>query len=209
MTEETRYWLLTGEVPTGPATVAEIHAQIAAGTMTWKTKVCRVGDTEWVPFLELSAEKGVVDRVRSPLSGGAAPFSEPGKSKFAENTGSEIASPASMSSVEPKLPPDKQKTRTRLPTYWGLMVMMVISGFVYKEWGNKLLPAFFGPTQAKRKEWHDKYVPNAIASSWGRVTKIRKEADRVVIDIDLTIPIQNQRKLQVNYSAEMACTGSP
>lgn len=54
MTEETRYWLLTGEVPTGPATVGEIHTRIAQGTMTWQTKVCRVGDANWVPFLDVS-----------------------------------------------------------------------------------------------------------------------------------------------------------
>lgn len=53
MAEETRYWLLTGELPTGPVAKAELHSQLAEGKLTWQTRVCRVGDSQWITLLEL------------------------------------------------------------------------------------------------------------------------------------------------------------
>ncbi len=46
-----RYWLLAGPTPTGPFSVAEVHAELAAGRVTWDTPACVVGATAWQPLL--------------------------------------------------------------------------------------------------------------------------------------------------------------
>ncbi len=40
-----RFWLLLGRVPSGPLTVAEVHAKLANGEVTPQTLVCPLGDT--------------------------------------------------------------------------------------------------------------------------------------------------------------------
>ena len=50
MPESVRYWLLIGEVPSGPFTVAEVRAKLAAREATWETPACAVGGT-WGPLL--------------------------------------------------------------------------------------------------------------------------------------------------------------
>lgn len=46
------YWLLVGEVPTGPFSVAEVHARLAAGEATWQTPASPVGGAKWLPLVE-------------------------------------------------------------------------------------------------------------------------------------------------------------
>lgn len=55
-----QFWLLTGEVPSGPFSVAQIHAKLSAQEVTWETQACRVGAGTWRPLL------------RTPGSGPAA-----------------------------------------------------------------------------------------------------------------------------------------
>lgn len=50
---DVRYWLLTGEVPAGPFSVAELHASLASGKATWQTLACPVGGGAWVPLLRM------------------------------------------------------------------------------------------------------------------------------------------------------------
>jgi hypothetical protein len=45
----TQFWLLTGEVPAGPFTVAQVHAELAAGRATWQTPACPVGGVPGCP----------------------------------------------------------------------------------------------------------------------------------------------------------------
>lgn len=45
-----RYWLMAGAAPSGPFTVAEIHAKVAGGEITWQTPACPVGGTSWLPL---------------------------------------------------------------------------------------------------------------------------------------------------------------
>lgn len=47
-----QFWLLSGDVPTGPFTVAQIHARLAAGDATWQTPACPVGGGKWLPLLQ-------------------------------------------------------------------------------------------------------------------------------------------------------------
>ena len=46
-----RFWLLTGDAPSGPFTIAHIHRELAAGSATWQTKACPLGSTVWRSLL--------------------------------------------------------------------------------------------------------------------------------------------------------------
>lgn len=48
-----RYWLMTGEMPSGPFDLSQVHAQLAAGKITWQTLACPVNGTSWLPLLQL------------------------------------------------------------------------------------------------------------------------------------------------------------
>ena len=63
MSASAQYWLLIGEMPTGPFTVAQIHAKLATGDATWQTPACLIGAGEWLPL------------VRTPGIGPAITFS--------------------------------------------------------------------------------------------------------------------------------------
>lgn len=47
-----QFWLLTGDVPAGPFTVKQVHAELAAGRATWQTPACAVGGHEWRPLVQ-------------------------------------------------------------------------------------------------------------------------------------------------------------
>lgn len=51
-TPTAQFWLLTGEVPCGPFTVAQVHAELAAGRATWQTPACPVGGSTWLPLVQ-------------------------------------------------------------------------------------------------------------------------------------------------------------
>lgn len=46
-----QFWLMTGSVPTGPFTVTQVHAELAAGRATWQTPACPVGGATWMPVV--------------------------------------------------------------------------------------------------------------------------------------------------------------
>ncbi|VTT98787.1 unnamed protein product [Gemmataceae bacterium] len=46
-----QFWLLTGEVPSGPFSVEQIHAKIAGSEATWQTLACPVGGSNWLPVV--------------------------------------------------------------------------------------------------------------------------------------------------------------
>ena len=48
-----QFWLLTGEVPSGPFTVSQIHEMIASGKATWQTSASLVGEGTWRPLLRI------------------------------------------------------------------------------------------------------------------------------------------------------------
>jgi hypothetical protein len=48
-----QFWLLTGEVPSGPFTVAQIHDKLATGDATWQTPACPVGGSAWLPLVRV------------------------------------------------------------------------------------------------------------------------------------------------------------
>lgn len=65
-----QFWLLTGQVPTGPFTVEQVHAELAAGRATWQTPACAVGGHEWRPLVQTP---GVGPTPVSPLAPPPAP----------------------------------------------------------------------------------------------------------------------------------------
>lgn len=46
-----RFWLLIGDVPNGPFDVAQIHAKLLSGTITWQTRACPLGGNTWLPLV--------------------------------------------------------------------------------------------------------------------------------------------------------------
>jgi hypothetical protein len=49
-----QFWLMTREVPSGPFTVEQVHAEVTAGRATWQTLACPVGtaDATWRPLVQ-------------------------------------------------------------------------------------------------------------------------------------------------------------
>ena len=54
-----QFWLLTGEVPIGPFTVAQIHAKLASGDVMWQTPACPVGGNTWLQIGRASCRERV------------------------------------------------------------------------------------------------------------------------------------------------------
>lgn len=50
--EQTRYWLLIGDVPQGPFDVAQVHDKLASGEATGQTQACPVGGSTWLPLVQ-------------------------------------------------------------------------------------------------------------------------------------------------------------
>jgi hypothetical protein len=73
-TPAAQFWLMTGEVPSGPFTVEQVHAEVAAGRATWQTLACPVGtaDTTWRPLVQTAG----IGPLATP--GGSAEQSVPG-----------------------------------------------------------------------------------------------------------------------------------
>ncbi len=53
-TPAAQFWLMTGVVPSGPFTVDQVHAEVAAGRATWQMLACPVGtaDATWRPLVQ-------------------------------------------------------------------------------------------------------------------------------------------------------------
>ena len=73
-TPAAQFWLMTGEVPSGPFTVEQVHAEVAAGRATWQTLACPVGtaDATWRPLVQTAG----IGPLATP--GGSAEPSGPG-----------------------------------------------------------------------------------------------------------------------------------
>ncbi|QJW93145.1 hypothetical protein [Frigoriglobus tundricola] len=104
MSDPVRYWLLIGEVPSGPFAVAEVHAKLAAHEATWETPACAVGGGTWLPL------------VRTPGVGPAG----------AAGDGASHPQPASN-------PPSPQSGRKRVPESLGaVLVLLVLGGIIWR-----------------------------------------------------------------------------
>ena len=69
-----QFWLLTGEVPTGPFTVAQIHTKLAAGDVAWQSPACPVGGNTWRPLVQTPGiGPGAVGSDGTPSATGPSP----------------------------------------------------------------------------------------------------------------------------------------
>ena len=48
-----QFWLLMGEVPSGPWTVSQVHAELVAGRANRQTPACMVGGGGWQPLIRM------------------------------------------------------------------------------------------------------------------------------------------------------------
>lgn len=68
-----QFWLLTGEVPAGPFSVPQVHAELAAGRATWETAACPVGGSAWLPLLKTPGIGPAAHPVADPPAPTAGP----------------------------------------------------------------------------------------------------------------------------------------
>jgi hypothetical protein len=78
-----RFWLLIGNIPNGPFDIAQIHAQLVAGDITWETQACAVGGSTWLPLVKTAGVGPRVPSMNLPpaetaqTSGSGVPFKGP------------------------------------------------------------------------------------------------------------------------------------
>jgi hypothetical protein len=73
-----RYWLLIGDVPLGPFDVAQIHAKLAAGEVSWQARACPVGGSTWLPLVQMpGVGPGTPHRSEAVRAGAPDPRGEP------------------------------------------------------------------------------------------------------------------------------------
>lgn len=107
-----QFWLLTGEVPSGPFTVAQVHAELAAGRANWQTPACPVGGAVWLPLVRTPGIGPTAgpDAARPEISPGASaaePLDPPVEAKpdgrFWLLVGTETTGPFRPSEIRYKL----------------------------------------------------------------------------------------------------------
>lgn len=94
-----QFWLLTGDVPSGPFTVAQVHAKLATGDATWQTPACAVGGGQWLPLLQTPG----IGPSGPPVSGGVGQRSSEASPQPARNTSpaTQNAPPAAVKGSPP------------------------------------------------------------------------------------------------------------
>lgn len=119
-----QFWLLTGEVPTGPFTVAQIHAMLASGKATWQTSASPLGDGTWRPLLQIPGiGPGTKSTHRAqPITPAPTPIEVP-------ITEARPASPSSAPSAAPATSPGVEAAV-------GFVVLVVLGllGWLAYEW---------------------------------------------------------------------------
>lgn len=139
-----QFWLLTGEVPTGPLTVAQIHDKLATGEATWQTPACPVGGSNWRPIIRtpgLGPDAGGTTAPASEPTASAAPKSLPPLQKPATDPPApgrvippplpSTSSPPGAPAVSPEGAPADPKSE-RIGAAIGIgIVLLLIAGGVY------------------------------------------------------------------------------
>ena len=87
-TKDVQYWLLAGELPSGPFTAAQVHSELAAGRATWETLACPVDGSGWQPIVRIP---GFGTKQRSVRTIGCPP-----QSHFGASQGGSVTSHASV-----------------------------------------------------------------------------------------------------------------
>ncbi len=128
-----QFWLLTGEVPSGPFTVAQIHAELAASRANWQTPACPVGGAAWLPL------------VQTPGIGPAA--------------GPDAAGPASSPGASAAKPPDLPVAAKPDGRFWLLVGTETTGPFRPSEIRYKLQAGELSPDAKARRVGTEVWVP--------------------------------------------------
>lgn len=81
-----QYWLLTGSVPIGPFSIAQIHSKLSAGEITQQTSACIVGGSNWLPLIQTPGiGPPVVPKAGESTAGSSSPV--PGSTLANPSTG--------------------------------------------------------------------------------------------------------------------------
>jgi hypothetical protein len=107
-----QFWLLTGEVPSGPFTLEQIHDELASGRATWNTPACVVGGNEWRPLVQTPG----VGPTASAQPGDSSPL--PTSHSPSLQSISEIASPT------PIVPANTDRTAERVGLFVGISLLI-------------------------------------------------------------------------------------
>jgi hypothetical protein len=143
-----RFWLLTGEVPSGPFTVDQVHAKIASGDATWQTPACAVGGSNWLPVVRTPGLGPVAAEAKPPAGEGAEsaapkPLPAPPEPATApQNVGrtsppplpftpSPPSVPAASSEPAPAPTPANTKSEHIGAAIGVVVVLLLIAGIVY------------------------------------------------------------------------------
>ncbi|WP_439626853.1 hypothetical protein [Gemmata sp.] len=126
------FWLLTGDVPTGPFTVGQVHARIAAGDATWQTPACPVGGSTWLPVVRTPGLGPVAPGATAPAgvpAERAAPGPLPPHPSSAGPPAPLAPSPPVPPPAAPAAPPAPAAAKYEL--VGAAVVLLLIAGGVY------------------------------------------------------------------------------
>lgn len=138
MPEPVRYWLLIGEVPSGPFTVAEVHAKLAAHEATWETPACAVGGNTWLPLVRTPgvgpASGAAGDGASQPQPAPNSPPPQP--APMAPSHPAPDPRPGAAESPEPPVDHTANSTRTGrkrvLESLGAVLVLLVLGGIIWR-----------------------------------------------------------------------------
>lgn len=122
-----KLWVMTGDVPTGPFTVAQIHSKLESGEVTWNTLTCPLGGSTWVPlvrFPEIGPSGAPIPGISS-----IAPGPQPENSR----TSPQVAPPSA-----PLSPPVASPWNPRTINWLGLLFTPMWSGIMAALNGHRL-----------------------------------------------------------------------
>lgn len=143
-----QFWLLTGEVPSGPFTVDQIHAKIATGDATWQTPACPVGGSTWLPVVRTPGLGPVAAQEKLPTSEGAASAAPkplpvpPAPATAPQNVGRTsppplpfTPSPPSAPAASPEpAPADTKSERSGAAIGVGVVLLLIAGGVYGASW---------------------------------------------------------------------------
>jgi hypothetical protein len=140
-----QFWLLIGEVPAGPYTLAQVHAELAAGRATWQTPACPVGGSSWLPLVKTPGLGPEPQGAGGSTAAGSAPGSTVG------DPGVPAAGcPAGAVTTQPPVaagetPAPAARNGHHLDGWQGfvgfVIAMLLVGGLV---WGGKWVSSQFG-----------------------------------------------------------------
>ena len=133
-----QYWLLIGEVPIGPFTVAQIHAKLASGDVKWQTLACPVGGGNWLPLMQTPgigpAASAAGDEPSQPQPASNSPVPQPApepRSHPAPGPRPDAATPS-----EPAADRTGNPMRSRWKRVWeslgSLLGILLLGGIIWR-----------------------------------------------------------------------------